>query len=67
LRLEREAALKAQPAPLTAEETCKRDAERLARLRASRERDEVLRFERELACERLRPQVVRLRESVTAD
>jgi len=67
LRLEREAALKAQPAPLTAEQVCKRDAERLARLRASRERDEVLRFERELACEHLRPQVVRLRESVTAD
>ena len=53
-------------APSTANtaDLCKRDEERLARLRAGRERDEVIRFERELGCERLRAQVVRLRESV---
>jgi uncharacterized caspase-like protein len=67
LRLEQEAAAKAQSAPLSPEQACRRDEERLARLRASRDRDEVVRFERELACERLRPQVVRLRESVASD
>jgi hypothetical protein len=53
--------------PLTSisqDNICKRDAERLARLRVSQARDEVIRFERELGCEKLRPQVVRLRESV---
>ena len=48
-------------------EICKRDQERLMRLRASLERDEVVRFERELSCERLRPQVVRLWESLGAN
>jgi hypothetical protein len=69
LRLEREAALKAQAdtQSVSPEQACRRDEERLARLRASRERDEVLRLERELSCERLRPQVVRLRESVASD
>jgi uncharacterized caspase-like protein len=43
---------------------CQRDVERLTRLRAAPDADEVIRFERELACERLRQQVVRLRESV---
>jgi curved DNA-binding protein CbpA len=43
---------------------CKRDAAHLAHLRISQERDEVVRFERELGCEKLRPQVLRLRESV---
>ncbi len=46
---------------------CRQDQDRLARLRALPVRDEVLRFERELACERLRPQVIRLRESVGAN
>jgi hypothetical protein len=46
------------------DEICKRDAAQLAHLRISQERDEVIRFERELGCEKLRPQVVRLRESV---
>ena len=45
-------------------DSCARDQDRLARLRSLPVRDEVLRFERELACERLRPQVIRLRESV---
>jgi hypothetical protein len=46
------------------EEICKRDARRLARLRISQGHDDVIRFERELGCEKLRPQVERLRESV---
>jgi hypothetical protein len=48
-------------------EICKYDEERLTRLRASLKRDEVVRFERELGCERLRPQVVRLWESLGAN
>jgi len=47
------------------DQACKRDVEMLARLRASQARDEVIRFELALGCERLRPQVVRLRESVS--
>src|SRR5215475_6107997 len=54
-----------QPA-MTQEQVCKRDEEKLARLRASQARDEVIRFERELGCERLRPQLLRLRESIPA-
>jgi curved DNA-binding protein CbpA len=46
------------------EEICKRDAAQLAHLRISQERDDVIRFERGLGCEKLRPQVIRLRESV---
>jgi Caspase domain len=60
-----------QPQPVTTpgsqDEACKRDEATLARLRASRDRDQVIRFERELSCTRLRSQVVRLRESVGAD
>jgi len=56
-----------KPAPMTQEQACRRDEERLAGLRASQARDEVARFERELGCERLRPQVVRLRESISAE
>ena len=56
-----------QPAPMNQEQVCKRDEERLAGLRASQARDEVVRFERELGCERLRSQVVRLRESISAE
>jgi uncharacterized caspase-like protein len=61
-----------QPADLpstsmTQEQTCKRDEERLARLRASQVRDEMVRFERELGCERLRPQLLRLWESISAE
>ena len=51
-------------ASVTQEQICKHDQERLARLRASQLPDEVIRFEHELGCERLRPQVVRLRESL---
>jgi hypothetical protein len=46
---------------------CKQDLEKLARLRAEPVREDVLRFERELSCERLRPQVLRLRESLGAE
>jgi outer membrane protein OmpA-like peptidoglycan-associated protein len=48
----------------TPEEICRRDTAQLARLRISQVREEVLQFERELGCEKLRPQVTRLRESV---
>jgi uncharacterized caspase-like protein len=64
---ERDAAVKPAIPSLTQEQICKRDEERLARLRISQARDEVIRFERELGCERLRLQVVRLRESVAAE
>jgi hypothetical protein len=53
--------------PRVSADPCTRDQDRLARLRALPVRDEVLRFERELSCERLRPQVIRLRESVGAN
>jgi hypothetical protein len=46
------------------EQICKHEQERLARLRVSQVPDEVIRFEHELGCERLRPQVTRLRESL---
>jgi len=49
---------------MSQDEICKRDAVQLAHLRISQVRDEVIRFERELGCEKLRPQVIRLRESV---
>src|SRR5260221_8279099 len=64
---EREASAKGPAASISQENICKRDAERLAHLRVSQARDEVIRFERELGCEKLRPQVVRLRESVGSD
>src|SRR5215468_2422186 len=46
------------------EQTCKRDEEALVHLRATQARDELIRLERELGCERLRPQLLRLRESI---
>jgi hypothetical protein len=53
--------------PLSASEVCKRDEEKLVRLRANPLPEELARFERELGCTRLRPQVVRLRESLGAN
>jgi Caspase domain len=47
-----------------AEPSCPRDAERLAQLRADPSVDAIARFERDLGCERLRPQLRRLRESL---
>jgi hypothetical protein len=61
---ERDVAVRVAPSSLPPEQICRRDEERLMRLRASPARDEVIRFERELGCERLRPQVIRLRESL---
>ncbi len=42
---------------------CTRDEQRLARLRSAPSPDEIARFEREVACARLKPQVQRLFES----
>jgi hypothetical protein len=50
--------------PIRLETICARDAVRLARLRADPSIDEIARFERELGCEQLRPQLRRLQESV---
>lgn len=50
--------------PEVAVDPCKRDAERLAKLRANPVAEEVIALERELGCPRLKPQVTRLRESV---
>jgi hypothetical protein len=49
---------------LTQEQVCKRDADWLVRVRASQSLEEVMSLERELGCERLRPQVLRLKESL---
>jgi hypothetical protein len=54
----------AQAQPIPAEEACARDAERLARLRADPNVEAITRFERELGCEHIRPQLRRLRESL---
>jgi hypothetical protein len=51
-------------AALTADEVCKRDGERLARLRSSPSSDEAGRFANELGCEKLRPQLLGLMESL---
>ncbi len=61
---ERPQSAEQKTAAMSQEEICKRDAAQLAQLRISQAPDEVIRFERELGCEKLRPQVVRLRESV---
>jgi hypothetical protein len=52
----------AQAAP--AEDACVRDVARLAQVRAEPSADAIARFERELGCERIRPQLKRLRESL---
>jgi hypothetical protein len=57
-------AQQAQAQPIPAGDTCARDAERLARLRADPNVDAITRFERELGCEYIRPQLRRLRESL---
>jgi len=43
---------------------CKRDEDRLVRLRSTPSADEALRFEKQLGCEKLRPQLQRLMESL---
>jgi hypothetical protein len=47
------------------EGACARDGERLARLRADPTIEAIARFEKELVCEHMRPQLRRLRESVS--
>jgi hypothetical protein len=47
------------------EQICKQQEGRLARLRANPSRAELIALERELGCEKLRPQIARLRESLT--
>jgi caspase domain-containing protein len=58
--------LPAQVAPETAD-PCVRDEARLARLRANPAPDEIINFQREVACQRLRAQVQRLFESFVSD
>jgi uncharacterized caspase-like protein len=53
-----------QAAARAAPDVCARDGERLQRLRAEPNLDEIRNLERELACEQLRQQLRRLRESV---
>jgi uncharacterized caspase-like protein len=55
---------RAQDQPIQAEDACPRDTARLARLRAEPSIDAIARFERELGCEQIRPQLQRLRESL---
>jgi hypothetical protein len=54
----------AQDQPIRTEDACTRDSARLARLRADPSIDAITRFERELGCEPIRPQLQRLRESL---
>ncbi|MGY8666984.1 caspase family protein [Bradyrhizobium sp. UFLA05-109] len=57
------------PAPAASQITdpCVRDEARLARLRANPTPEEIINFQREVACSRLRPQVQRLFESYVGD
>jgi hypothetical protein len=53
--------------PVTAaapDDVCKRDEERLERLRSNPSSEEAARFTNELSCEKLRPQISRLAESL---
>ena len=63
---ERPADLKSQPkaAPANPIAACKQDEARLARLRANPSLADIVTFERELGCEKLRPQLARMRESL---
>jgi hypothetical protein len=51
-------------AALTPDEICKRDGDRLERLRSRPKGDEAARFANELGCEKLRPQLLALMESL---
>jgi hypothetical protein len=53
-----------QLAALAPDEICQRDEEHLAQLRGAPSLDEARRFANELGCERLRPQVLSLMESL---
>ena len=56
--------VQAQARPMSTEEVCLRDAAQLMRLRAEPSADAIARFDRELGCEQIRPQLQRLRESL---
>jgi hypothetical protein len=58
------AAVGTEVAVLTPDEICKRDGDRLERLRSSPKDDEAARFANELGCEKLRPQLLALMESL---
>jgi hypothetical protein len=58
------AATREQPVAAAEPQTCARDAERLAQLRGDPTLDAIARLDRELGCEKLRPQLRRLRESL---
>jgi hypothetical protein len=49
------------------DQVCKEAAAKLAKLRVSPTPEEVVRFEKDLACEQLRAQLVRLRENIPAN
>jgi hypothetical protein len=55
----------AQSPPPGTTSSCARDAERLARLREDPSLEAIARFEKELGCEHIRPQLQRLRESTS--
>ncbi len=65
--LERQSGLQVVPTSIPQQQACQKDEETLARLRSNQSRDDVIRFEKELTCERLRPQVLRLRESLVIE
>jgi hypothetical protein len=56
--------LEAASKPAPVEDPCARDGARLARLRADPSVDAIKKFEGELGCEHIRPQLQRLRESL---
>jgi hypothetical protein len=58
------AGARTRAAPASQEDACARDTERLARVRAEPTLDAIVRFEKEIGCEHIRPQLRRLRESV---
>ena len=57
-------AAREQPVAAAEPQSCARDAERLAQLRADPSLDAIARLDRELGCEKLRLQLRRLRESL---
>jgi hypothetical protein len=68
--VERPADVKPAPAPLPAipvaqVRNLRRGKGHFGPLRASQSREDVVKFERELNCEQLRPQVIRLKESLS--
>jgi hypothetical protein len=54
----------AEVATMSSVDVCARDEGRLQHLRAEPNLDDIRKLERELSCDRLRPQLLRLRESV---